>query len=762
MPINGINGALEAQKIKKPASSEYQSLNQCSASGLNQTEVMSKAASQSITNLRQVNFGAARTTQIASLSFAGNSQKNDKQYMHIMAEMAPIAKTGGEAVVGQDLACMYPKFNNSRHVFILPYYNGQEQTAPGTKFITGYEIRKEEDGTPFYCTPNNINNPKEHYKLEKVAEKEIEWGQETALTGNKIKVELYKVDPAALQNKSIPKESEVYLVYAPMTACLEKEYGVAYHDGNLGNSYSQFCRAAAELVPELNKPEYGNFNPKNVLCHDWHTSFFLNDANKKAAEGDDYFKGIQPGYVIHNLGRSYQGISSPYALFCQVATPEEIKAVNEDPEFQKLALDKFRISSQPLSTHVDVDKDIAKYFEKIMPELVDETGAFNASMIPLQLAQRGWHNIHTVSSNFADELVNTPELSEGLTKKVAQLQEKGSFVGIVNGMSSPNCDSTKKVGYGPGYQHLDTFSPSDDVDHIVETKRENKRKVYEKILAYQRGELGSLKDSQVEGVYKPGDEIIGYLDPKVLDDLDAPLFIGWGRGDIQKGMDISLEAIQKFAKDNPKAIFMLSAGVNSKDAEAIKVKALAEELANGELKGRLLYFNGIAPVNALSSGADFSIFTSRFEPCGLTQFESMKYGCIPIVSSTGGFASTVLTPYETDEPNGYKSTHSFYMPKETLKEKFNLDEIDDKDVRKYRDTALAHEIADAMQEAVNESKEDHNQMILNGLNAKTGWDNNHQFNDGESALERIQKHHFEKMDTVAPKESFVKLDAIQK
>jgi glycogen synthase len=217
-----------------------------------------------------------------------------------MAEMAPIAKTGGEAVVGQDLACMYPKFNNSRHVFILPYYNGQEQTAPGTKFITGYEIRKEEDGTPFYCTPNNINNPKEHYKLEKVAEKEIEWGQETALTGHKIKVELYKVDPAALQNKSIPKESEVYLVYAPMTACLEKNTAwlittVIWATLTL-NSVEQ-----AELVPELNKPEYGNFNPKNVLCHDWHTSFFLNDANKKAAEGDDYFKGIQPGYVIHNL-----------------------------------------------------------------------------------------------------------------------------------------------------------------------------------------------------------------------------------------------------------------------------------------------------------------------------------------------------------------------------------------------------------------------------------------------------------------------------
>jgi hypothetical protein len=67
MPINGINGALEAQKIKKPASSEYQSLNQCSASGLNQTEVMSKAASQSITNLRQVKLRSSKNNSNCKL-----------------------------------------------------------------------------------------------------------------------------------------------------------------------------------------------------------------------------------------------------------------------------------------------------------------------------------------------------------------------------------------------------------------------------------------------------------------------------------------------------------------------------------------------------------------------------------------------------------------------------------------------------------------------------------------------------------------------
>jgi len=133
---------------------------------------------------------------------------------------------------------------------------------------------------------------------------------------------------------------------------------------------------------------------------------------------------------------------------------------------------------------------------------------------------------------------------------------------------------------------------------------------------------------------------------------DMPLLGVVSRFTEQKGLDLLLE-IAPLLTELPVQLVLLGSG----DAKMQQTARDLSHLYPGKIGAHIGFSEELS--HQIEAGADMFVMPSRFEPCGLNQFYSQRYGTPPIVHATGGLADSVVDCNAATLVNGTASGFVF-------------------------------------------------------------------------------------------------------
>ena len=131
---------------------------------------------------------------------------------------------------------------------------------------------------------------------------------------------------------------------------------------------------------------------------------------------------------------------------------------------------------------------------------------------------------------------------------------------------------------------------------------------------------------------------------KLAVSLDKPLLGGITRLAQQKGIDIIADCADKIIKLGASLVIL---GTGDEKYHKL-LTALAKKYPKN-IAVNIAFDNALA--HKIEAGCDMFLMPSRYEPCGLNQMYSLKYGTIPVVRAVGGLDDTIID-YTQDHKNG--------------------------------------------------------------------------------------------------------------